>query len=243
MNDSTENIIEIKNISFSYNNELVLEDISLTVKRGNFLGVIGPNGSGKTTLLKIIVGLLKPQTGSVELFGQPLNTFKAWSKIGYVPQRVTATALHFPITAAEVVAMGDVTNKGQHAVKIALSEVGMEKQAHKIISELSGGQQQRVFIARALVSQPELLILDEPTSGVDAESQAAFYELLHTLNKKKKLTLVLISHDIDVVAKEVSEVACINRTLVFHGIPKDMLQTDFVDKMYGKHLQFVVHGH
>jgi zinc transport system ATP-binding protein len=239
----SDTLIKVKHLSFSYNGERVLDDINLTVKRGEFLGVIGPNGSGKTTLLKVLLGLLKPQTGTVELFDQPLATFKAWHKIGYVSQRVTSSNLHFPITAAEVVAMGDVTNQGSTAVTAALKAVDMAEHSRRILHELSGGQQQRVFIARALVSQPELLILDEPTAGVDVESQTNFYQLLRDLNKKMKLTLVLISHDTDVVAKEVSQVACINRTLVFHGAPQELLKPEFMNKLYGKDLRFVVHGH
>ncbi len=235
-------IIDIQAVSFSYGGGRVLEKIDLKVKRGEFLGIIGPNGSGKTTLLKIMLGLLHPQEGRVELFGQPLAAFQDWSKIGYVPQRVSSV-LHFPITVSEVVSMGDVNNRGPAAVREALVAVDMDGHSNSLISELSGGQQQRVFIARALVTGPELLILDEPTAGVDSESQANFYQLLRDLNRKKKLTLVLISHDIDVVAKEVSQIACINGTIICHGQPKEVLKQDVFTQLYGKDLRFVAHGH
>lgn len=223
-------LIDIKNVSFSYGgSEQVLENINLQVNRGDFLGIIGPNGSGKTTLLKIILGLLKPQDGSI---------FVDRTKIGYVPQKAGLSTLQFPITIDEVVGMG-----GSLGVARALAAVGMSAHGKRLLWELSGGQQQRVFIARALAAQPEILILDEPTVGVDVDSQAGFYELLRDLNSTQKLTLVLVSHDVDVIAHEVTQIACINRTLVCHGRPKDVLQSDFMAALYGKHLRFVVHGH
>lgn len=245
-------LIDIKDVSFSYNGQRIVDEINLKIKRGEFLGIIGPNGSGKTTLLKIILGLLKPQRGSIQLFGQNMTTFNDWQKIGYVPQKAGSHITHFPITAEEVVAMGRINHKqlidftsraDQEATTSALLAVNMENHRKKLLNELSGGQEQRIFIARALVSKPELLILDEPTVGVDIDSQAKFYKLLRDLNKKLQLTLVLVSHDIDVVAHEVDEIACINCKLVCHGKPKDILKSDFMEKLYGKDLRFVIHGH
>lgn len=243
MNNDPEALIELRNISFTYGNHPVLKGIDLKVKKGDFLGVIGPNGSGKTTLLKVMLGLLKPQTGTVALFGESLSRFKQWSKIGYVSQRVSTSTQNFPLTVEEIVTMGDVNKHGDAEVRAALAAVDMWSHAKSILHQLSGGQQQRVFIARALVNKPELLILDEPTSGVDAESQTKFYQLLNDLNKKMKLTLVLISHDIDVVVNEVSEIVCINGSLVYHGSPEEALQKNVLDKLYGKDVRFVVHGH
>lgn len=237
MNDDI--LVNIKDVSFNYNGQPAISDISLTIRRGEFLGIIGPNGSGKTTLLKIILGLLKPQQGSVELFGQEIDRFKNWPKIGYVPQKAGLN-ISFPISVEEVVGM---TGASQKAVNDALTEVGMIDHRKRLLRDLSGGQQQRVFIARALAPKPELLILDEPTVGVDVESQAKFYQLLRDLNQNLKLTLVLVSHDIDVVAHEVNEIACINCKLICHGNPKQVLKRDFMDKLYGKDLRFVVHGH
>ncbi|MFH0863718.1 MAG: metal ABC transporter ATP-binding protein [Candidatus Gottesmanbacteria bacterium] len=233
-------IVKISGVSFSYNDEPAISDINLEIKRGEFLGIIGPNGSGKTTLLKIIIGLLKPQKGEIQLFGQDINRFKYWSKIGYVPQRAGSNVTSFPISVEEVVGMGGASYK---AVTDALTEVEMEKYRKRLLRELSGGQQQRVFIARALATKPELLILDEPTVGVDVDSQAKFYQLLRDLNQNLGLTLALVSHDIDVVAHEVSEVACINCKLVCHGKPKDILKSDYLENLYGKELRFVIHGH
>jgi zinc transport system ATP-binding protein len=232
-------LVNIKNISFNYNGQPVLSDINLTIKRGEYLGILGPNGSGKTTLLKIVLGVLKPQEGSVQLFGQDIAHFMDWKKIGYVPQRVGLNGISFPISVEEVVGMGGADHK---SIVESLSQVGMTKHRTKLLRELSGGQQQRVFIARALAMKPQLLILDEPTVGVDVESQTKFYHLLRNLNKNLKLTLVLVSHDIDVVAHEVSEIACINCKLVCHGKPKEVLREDFMNKLYGKELRFVVHN-
>jgi zinc transport system ATP-binding protein len=245
-------IITIQNVNFTYNAEEVLSDINLDVLQGEFLGIIGPNGSGKTTLLKIMLGLLKPQSGSVRLFGQNISGFKDWSKIGYVPQKAGSAITQFPITVEEVVSLGLVSNnrlfdfaqaEDRGRIRESLAAVGLEKSRNRILNELSGGQQQRAFIARALVSQPELLVLDEPTVGVDVNSQAIFYELLRDLNRNLNLTLILVSHDIEVVAHEVTQIACINRTIVSHGHPKDVLAGNFIQKLYGKDLRFVVHDH
>lgn len=250
MNQPT--LVQLDTISFHYDGESVLEDITMAMKRGEFVGVIGPNGSGKTTLLKILLGLLQPSSGSVFLFGEKISQFKDWQKIGYVPQRPGASVTSFPITVEEVVGLGRVntkhlfdipSSKDREEVTHALDAVGMEHYRRRLIHELSGGQQQKVFIAKALVTHPELLILDEPTVGVDVDAQAKFYELLRDLKKKFQLTLVLVSHDVDVVAHEVDIVACLNKRLICHGPPNDIMKGDFIGKLYNKDLRFVVHGH
>lgn len=232
-------IVKLDEVSYSYNHEPAIEGITLEVEEGDFVGVIGPNGSGKSTLIKIILGLLKPDKGKVYLFGTELEKFTDWGKIGYVPQKA-GVAVKFPITVEEIVAM---TAKNKTALDRALTDVDMHKYKKTLITELSGGQQQRVFIARALATEPKLLILDEPTVGVDAEAQAGFYGLLKHLNETKKLTLMLVSHDVDVVAHEVKTIVCINKNLVCHGSPKDIVSGDFINRLYSKHLKFVVHGH
>jgi len=233
-------LITVENVSFRYNDEAVLEHINLSIEAGDFLGLIGPNGSGKTTLLKIMIGLLKPIEGRAFLFGQPVESFTQWHKIGYVAQKAGLVSVRFPISVVELVGMG---GGGKRHIRKALEAVGMEEKQHALIAELSGGQQQRVFIARALVSHPELLILDEPTVGVDVDSQIKFYELLKRLNEERNLTLLLVSHDVSVVAHEVKTVACINKTLICHGNPHQVLNGDFIQKLYGKHLRMVVHEH
>lgn len=238
-------LVDLKNVSFKYNDEVVLEKINLEIKRGDFVGVIGPNGSGKTTLLKLMVGVLDPTEGKVAMFGMESEKFKDRYKLGYVPQRAGLSLINFPITVYELVQLGlvGVKNGSKEAIRDALNAVSMHKHKDKLLSELSGGQQQRVFIAKALVGNPELLILDEPTVGVDKESQDDFYHLLGHLNKDRNLTLVLVSHDIDVVSKEVSSVVCINKKILGNMPASTFSKNEYIEKMYGKSLQKVVHHH
>ncbi|TAK31211.1 MAG: metal ABC transporter ATP-binding protein [Chloroflexota bacterium] len=232
---SAETLVGLDAVSFSYNGEWILDAISVDIKRGDFLGIVGPNGSGKTTLLKTILGLLKPDRGVVYLFGQRLSQFRRWEKVGYVPQRSEYRTLRFPITAEEIVSMGRIGRSSvffgferddKQAIEEALQVVGMGEHRKTLISHLSGGQQQRVLIAKALASRPELLILDEPTVGVDVETQGKFYELLRNLNRERGLTILLVSHDIDVVRKEVKSLAYLNRRLVYYGTTKEFMRQD-----------------
>lgn len=222
--DHTKNIIEVTDVSFSYGERDVLKDVNLNIHEGDYLGLIGPNGSGKTTLLKLMLGLLKADKGEIKLFGTPIKDFKDWKKVGYVPQKVTSFDPMFPITAREVVGLGKDINKERENINWALEKVEMEAMANRMIGELSGGQQQRIFIARALAQKPQVLFLDEPTSGVDADSQKDFYAFLDKINKKLDITLVLVSHDMDVVKKEVTEIAYVNKKLTFYDDPKKFLE-------------------
>ena len=219
------NIIEVIDVSLSYNGQEVIKNINLTVHRGDYIGLVGGNGSGKTTLLKIILGLLKPQTGTIQLFGQKLENFNDWSKIGYVPQKATGFDVNFPATVQEVVTMGRYGKRGlfrrvsehdRQKVKEALEHVDMWDHRQRLIGDLSGGQQQRVFIARALATNPEVIFLDEPTVGVEKEIKKDFYALLRKLNEHMHLTVVLVTHDIEAMAHEAMHIACIDRTLFFH---------------------------
>ena len=251
--DLSKNSIVVDNVSFGYtSNELVLKNISLNIHPGDYLGIIGPNGGGKTTLLKIMLGLLKPQNGEIRLFGTPLNKFKDWSKIGYVPQKATQVEKQFPASVAEVVEFGRVAVAGigkplgpidQKAALDALEKVDMLPYRDTLIGDLSGGQQQRVLIARALVSNPSIIFLDEPTVGVDLKNQEQFYALLKRLNQDLQVTLVMVSHDIDVVANEATELACINQELSYHGAPKAFFSENYLQKLYGKDIKFILHGH
>ena len=243
--------VELEGVGVSYGEVRVLDGINLTVEPGDFLGIIGPNGSGKTTLLRVMLGLLEPQEGSVRLFGQPPASFREWRRVGYVPQRA-ALDPSLPVTVQEVVASGLVASLGlfqrigraqRLRVSEALARAGMEAHARARIGALSTGQQQRVLIARALVSDPELIILDEPTGGVDPEAQTSFYAMLHHLNREREVTLVLVSHDIGVVAKEVTKLACLNRRLIFHGRPGDFLSDAALTALYGPSVRIVSHDH
>ena len=244
-------LVELEGVVFGYGDVRVLDDINLAVEAGDVLGIIGPNGSGKTTLIRIMLGLLSPDRGEVRLFGRPIAAFREWKRLGYVPQRATLDP-SLPVTVEEVVATGLVSTLGllqrpgraeRTRIQEALAHVGMDRSAAARIGALSIGQQQRVLIARALVSGPELLILDEPTAGVDPEAQSTFYALLHHLNRERGVTLVLVSNDIAVVAKEVTKLACLNRRLVFHGLPSDFLSDAALATLYGPTIRVVAHDH
>ena len=242
-------LLEVDRVSVRYGDTLVLDKVSLAVSRGEFLGIIGPNGSGKTTLLRVMLGLLRPTSGSVALFGQPMASFRDWRRLGYMPQRTSFDGA-LPVTAAEAVATGLVSGLGlrrrarldeQRKVIESLALVGMEKHARARMGTLSTGQQQRVLIARALVSDPELLLLDEPTASIDVEAQSSFYTLLRSFNRERGVTLVIVSHDIGVVAQEVSRVACLNRHLLFCGHPADVLTQEALNTLYGSSVRLVPH--
>ncbi|MBD3107601.1 metal ABC transporter ATP-binding protein [Bacillus sp. AGMB 02131] len=233
-----ETVINIKDLSYRYEKEAVLEHININIPKGSFLAIIGPNGSGKSTLIKLMLGLLKVQTGSIELFGQPIQEFKDWDQIGYVSQKANSFNSGFPATVFEVVMSGLTKKIGlfhfakkQHREQVmsALKSVDMLDFADRNIGELSGGQQQRVFIARALVSDPQLLILDEPTVGVDAANETQFYKIVEHLNKDLGITIILVTHDIEAVSDEVTQVACLNKHLHFHGNSHEYQQLSDVE--------------
>ena len=249
--DDSKTLVDVSGVSFSYGSLKVLKDISFPIKRGDFLAIIGPNGSGKTTLVKIILGLLKPSKGTVQILGKPMEEFDDWQKIGYVPQQATHVDPFFPASAKEVVAMEFLAGKklprltkGEEQLRIenALKQVGMEYFKNWRIGSLSEGQQQRVFIARAIVNEPHILFLDEPTTGVDSETQEHFYDMLDTLNKKEGITIVLVTHDTGIVNKHVSQVACLNQQLVYHGSHEEFCRSgEFKEMLAGHHL--ISHRH
>lgn len=247
-------ILKVNNVSFRYAEQDVLKNVSLTLHRGELLGLVGPNGSGKSTLLKIILGLLPLRRGEVFWFGVPLSRFRDWTRIGYVSQKASSFNTGFPATVEEVVMMGLTAKLGlfrrpgkkeRQAVDEALELVGMSAFKKRTIGALSGGQQQRVFIARALVTDPEVLILDEPTVGVDMQSEERFYELLETLHRDRALSMILVSHDLGVVSQKMDTVACINHELFYHGAAEKFrdVQDEVVLKTYGREMQVITHGH
>jgi zinc transport system ATP-binding protein len=245
-------LIRIEHVEFRYRRDPVLVDIQLEIQAGDFLAVIGPNGSGKTSLIKIMLGLLEPARGAVFLFGTPIRDFREWERVGYVPQKAIHFDPYFPASVEEVVAMGLVAGvrrrrgrsvERESRVLGALEAVRMEDMKDRPIGELSGGQQQRVFIARALVSSPEILILDEPTTGVDAESQNRFYGMLDRLNRETGLTVVFSTHNVGVVTKHVNKVACINQRLFFHGSHEEFCETDHLLEAVGGRAHIIHHEH
>jgi len=245
-------LISVENISFQVNGLEVLRNISFVISPGDFLALIGPNGSGKTTLIRIILGILKPDAGRVIILGEEMNQFSQWRRIGYVPQKATHMDPYFPASVREVVAMGLLSQKrfprffnrqDEALIDQALERVDMKALKSRRIGELSGGQQQRVFIARAIVNGPDVLFLDEPTAGVDAETQARFYEMLAALNQEKGLTIVLITHDIGMTTKHVNKVACLNQRLFFHGTHEDFCSSSLVQELLQGEHHLVCHRH
>lgn len=224
-------VISANNVKFSYNDETVLKSVSFEIEQGDYVGLIGQNGSGKSTLLKLLLGLLKPESGSIELFEQPMKTFHQWEKIGYVPQRSGIFDQSFPATVEEIVEMGLIKNdeldsgKKKERISRALKLVDIEAFKKRQLRELSGGQQQRVLIARALVNEPKLIFLDEPVVGVDTETQHGFYALLKRLNKDLNISLLLVSHDLDVVAHEADYLVMMNEGEICR-CTKDMIEKD-----------------
>ncbi len=216
------NIIQIENLSFAYDKELVLENVSLSVNERDFLAIIGPNGGGKSTLLKLMLGLLKPNSGTITIDGKAPS--KALSIIGYVPQNTNVNT-HFPIKVLDVVLMGHVGGKrplfgyGKDEIACAmgsLEEVGMQSFANRKIGDLSGGQRQRVMIARALCADPKILILDEPTASIDTKGQKEIYTLLKKLNQS--MTIIVVSHDLSVILEYASRAAYVNKNLTYHDL-------------------------
>lgn len=240
-----EPIIELDDVSFGYGPEPAIENISLVFAKGGYDGIIGPNGGGKTTLLKVILGLLKPDSGTVRLFGRDINDFKEWSKIGYLPQKVTQVGIRFPITVQEVVSQGRIARAGlfkklseadNKAIDMACEMSDVVRLKNRLISDLSGGERQRVFIARALASEPEVLLLDEPATGIDVGSQSRFYRFLKELNANHGMTILFVAHDIDILAHETSRLVCINRRLVCAGAAALIFKENrkVLENMYGE---------
>jgi zinc transport system ATP-binding protein len=247
----SEKILELSDVSFAYNGQPAVRGATFSLQKGDFLGVIGPNGGGKTTLVKLILGLLRPDSGSIRVFGEDVSRFRGWPRIGYVPQKATNFDQNFPATVFEVASMGRFQRAGMtrrlsqedyRAVEKALGVVGMLGLRDKRIGDLSGGQQQRVFIARALAGEPELLLMDEPTVGVDAKAQHDFYALLKKLHKDFGISIVLISHDVMVVSRYVNKLACVNINVEFHDVSKGVSQSDLACA-YSETMAVVPHHH
>ncbi|MCG2500042.1 metal ABC transporter ATP-binding protein [Staphylococcus epidermidis] len=246
-------VFELRNLDYYFDNKHVLENINIKINKGEFLAIVGPNGAGKSTLLKVILGLLPIQKGEIIVEGKPLKGNKSSLKISYVSQKASAFNAGFPASVKEVVLSGLTKTKkifqrfnksDYQKVKKVLERLNISHLITKNIAELSGGQQQRVLIARALISNPSVLVLDEPTNGIDAKHVSEFYDTLDKL-KKQGITIILVTHDIGVVADTATEVACLNKHLHFHGSTEAFKSLDEVEisKIYGHPIQFVDHQH
>ena len=230
-------IAEIDRLSYAYSGNLVLDNISFTIDEGDILGIIGPNGAGKTTLFSCMLGLLDDYTGTIKILGDDIKkkNGKVFKSIGYIPQK-KAIEQNFPATVEEIVSLGITTigETSKEKIALALETVGLLAQKDRRVGELSGGQQQRVLIAKAMVNNPKLLILDEPVTGIDLEMQNRFYSLLKKLNQENKITIIWASHDLDAVNRFATSVACINRSMFFHGKAFEFFENPDLLKAYSE---------
>lgn len=238
MTSNEELVVAAQHLDFSYGGDSVLRDVSFVINQGDYVGIVGHNGSGKTTLIKLLLGLFAPESGQTELFSVPVARFHHWQWVGYVPQHISVLNPLFPATVEEVVALGllslkhfpkKITQSDRRKVHALLSEFNLADLKHTLIGDLSGGQQQRVFLARALITQPKLLILDEPSSSLDAASRTHFFTTLKRLNSQEKTTILLITHDIHQLSPYANRLLYLNRTVAFDG-PFDQFHESVLQK-------------
>lgn len=241
--------VKLSGVTVAYDGQVVLDDIDLQIETGKYVGILGPNGAGKSTLLKVILGLVQPLKGEVEVFGRsPQKLRQGGQGVGYLPQRPLANP-GFPVSVLDVVLMGRygriglVRRPGRADRETALHQLellGIPHLAHKLIGEVSGGEQQRVFIARALCAEPRLLVLDEPTVSLDACLQDEVFELVYRLKEKLDLTVLVVSHDIGGVARHVDDVVCINRRIHVHQSPP--IGRLGLESTFGCSVEYLFHG-
>ncbi|MEJ6949924.1 metal ABC transporter ATP-binding protein [Natronospora cellulosivora (SeqCode)] len=246
------NVIKVKNVSFKYDEQVVLKNINLKVAKGDFLALLGSNGSGKTTLMKLIIGELKASSGSIELLGENVSNFKSWSKIGYISQQVKEFNQSFPATVREVIAANLYFKMGyfkllkkelSKKIDESLKLLDMYQYKDRQIGKLSGGQQQRVFIARTLVTDPEIIFLDEPLVGVDENNQKEFMSIINKLNRELGISIVMISHDIHIVSSEANKIACFSDGDLFLHSADDFTYDDYVKKVNNDRVFLPEHDH
>lgn len=237
-------IVEIEHLTIEYPDVKAIDDVSFTVNQGDFLGIIGPNGAGKSTLFASMLSLNTKYKGTIKFFGTDIRKSKNYLKeIGYVPQKPIFEK-NFPATVNDVVRMGLHKESDENKIDEILQQLWIHELSERRIGDLSGGQQQRVFIAKALVNNPKILILDEPVTGIDQQSIDLFYSILKELNSKQNITIIWSSHDLDAVNQLANHVACLNRTLFFHGESDEFFNNDDLVKQYSESsMQEHMHHH
>jgi len=236
-------VILVDDLTFRYNGLDVISNITFTVEKGIYLGIVGPNGSGKSTLIKNILGILRPEQGRVELFGKPLGVFRHWEKIGYLPQRLSALNAHFPGTVAEIVQMG-LPKKDPVMMRRTLEMMAIGHLASRLIGELSYGEQQRAMLARTLMRRPELLIFDEPTTALDHETREIFYSLTREMNRTNGTTVILVTHDIGVIGQYAQNLLYLDKKVIFSGTFKDFCSSPDMTGLFGPTSQHIIcHQH
>ncbi len=246
-------LLETTGLCFRYGATEVLSDISFSVAAGDYLGIVGPNGCGKSTLVRALLGLAPPSQGRVTLFGTEQPAFRQWERIGYLPQRLRFLNPQFPATVEEVAALGLLGAKrfpkrlsadDHRRIGAALERMGIVHLRRRLIGELSGGQQQRALLARALVSDPELLILDEPTTALDPETRDGFYALLRELNRERGTAIVLITHDTWNIGRHAERFLYLDKRIVFNGTFEEFCRSAEMTRFFGEHAgRTIYHEH
>lgn len=246
-------VIVAENIHFKYQDNEILSDIYFEASAGDYIGIVGPNGSGKTTLVRIILGLLAPTSGRMSAFGRKVPDQALWPKIGYLPQKLASFNASFPATVKEIVELGLLAGKpapkrfdkkDNTAVQKALELLEIENIGNKMIGELSGGQQQRALLARAIVHDPDLLVLDEPTLALDPSVREKFFEILGRLNSSRKVTILLVSHDVGTIGKYATKLLYLDKKIIFYGGFDDFCKSADAGKYFGPFSQHIIcHRH
>ena len=243
-------VVETRDLSVAYGTVPVLSDLQFSIKQGDYIGLVGPNGSGKSTLIKCMLGLIKPSKGSVLLFGEESSAMRQREKIGYLPQRIDFFNPRFPSTVAEIISQGMIAGKragkasDKERIERALQLLDITGIRNRLIGDLSGGQQQRAFIARALVHEPDFLILDEPASALDPETRENFFTLLGDLNEKKKTTIILVTHDIGGIGEYASKLLYLDKKVIFFGGFDEFCRSQNMAKLFGSASQHIIcHEH
>jgi zinc transport system ATP-binding protein len=249
----SDEIVTTTQLGCCYREGCVLEDISFAVKRGDYVGIVGPNGSGKSTLVQALLGLVAISSGSARLFGVPCDGFNQWGRVGYLPQSLRLLNPAFPATVAETVGLGLLSLKrfprrlnrqDREVVDTTLNELGIYDIRSKLIGELSGGQQQRALLARALVNNPELLILDEPTAALDPETRERFYHMISDINRSRGVTVLLVTHDTGVIGQHATKMLYLDKRMLFYGSFDDFCHSPEMSDLFGEHSQHLMcHRH
>lgn len=244
--------LKVEDLNFSFGDKTILKNINLEVENGDYLGIIGPNGAGKSTLMKVVLGILKKDSGNVKIFGKDVCDVRKTGEIGYISQKANAFNGDFPATVFEVVGLGlnenlnifkNYSKESKKRIDDAIEIVGLKDYKNRLIGRLSGGQKQRVFIARAIVSNPSILFLDEPMVGVDQESEDAVYCLLAKLNKEMGITVIMVTHDISAVTVHANKIACMgNGGLNLHDMNKK-ITNDEIENLYSYGVNIHAHKH
>ncbi len=246
------NVVSAQNITVAFQNSEVLQDITFDIGSGDYVGIVGPNGSGKSTLVKALLGIIPFKFGTVKLFGSDLGAFGDWHRIGYLPQKLRMPDPHFPANVHEIVSCGLLSRKkrlfkflgaaDKAKVDHVLELLGISELKERMIGRLSGGQQQRVLLARALVNDPELLLLDEPTVALDPQIRESFYETLEKLNRERKITILLVTHDSGSIGKYATKFLYLDKKIVFFGTFDEFCHSPEMTRYFGGESQHIICG-